>query len=730
MSNVPPSSRRLSVAMIVRDEQEALPRALDSIRDIADEIVVVDTGSADGTVEIARRFGARVVEWTWDDDFSAARNHALQSVTGDWVLWLDAGEVVPRDVAGPLRRFVDDEADDANAYLILIVVPSKAGGASEQIGRVRLMPARKQLRFNGRIQESLIPALAAQNMSVVATPYRFERTAREHDDGRVRNKLDRDLKLLRMEIAENGQQPRLLNALGEVYSKSEQKAEAIKCFRQALATSQRGTTDMLDAYYGLLTSLEGSDQARDEQIAMAVEALETFPFDAQLLCAMGGYLQAMGRIELAARSYEVAHLHGQVDPETWHLRDVGDMAAACLNLALQIQGKDDRALEVLNGALVRNPSSVQLRRRLIELHVKHARLAEALEQIDQFAGDPRQREALRTTVRGACQAAQANWVPALSYLQQAYGAGCRDPLCLRWLCISLISTGSAQAAAPIVSEWLRIDPENAEARKYDETLRLGQRDAKPSHAPMPQQVPPIGASDVYARPPRQSHAAGNESWPSRQVTPTVGSNVAESPDSRRLRIDSGDDPSDANVHFRRGEAFHRSGDASQAEAIWREYLSRYPGSPEVVRALCELLLEQGRYQDAAEVAASLDPADPLRRPLTNLMAATKAMVTGDWSTAIARLEACRQSGYSSPFQMDQLAEALIELRQFSAAEQILQELIFREPMNPRGHRRVLRLYEETGRTAEAQTVRQRLGELARLSKSPVQQKLQGESIGN
>ena len=92
MTDQQTSRPRLSVAMIVRDAEQLLRETLDSVREIADEIVVCDTQSADKTVEIAARLATRVVQCPWTDDFSAARNACLEHVTGDWVLWLDAGE--------------------------------------------------------------------------------------------------------------------------------------------------------------------------------------------------------------------------------------------------------------------------------------------------------------------------------------------------------------------------------------------------------------------------------------------------------------------------------------------------------------------------------------------------------------------------------------------------------------------------------------------------------------
>ena len=87
----------LSLCMIVRDAERSLAPALASARPFVDEIVVVDTGSRDGTRDVAREFSARLFEFAWCDDFSAARNHSLEQATGDWILWLDADHTFPNE---------------------------------------------------------------------------------------------------------------------------------------------------------------------------------------------------------------------------------------------------------------------------------------------------------------------------------------------------------------------------------------------------------------------------------------------------------------------------------------------------------------------------------------------------------------------------------------------------------------------------------------------------------
>jgi glycosyltransferase involved in cell wall biosynthesis len=84
----------VSLTMIVRDEESNLPHCLQSVRGLFDEIVVVDTGSRDRTIEIARSYGARVSQFAWVDDFAAARNASLARASGDFAFWLDADDVV------------------------------------------------------------------------------------------------------------------------------------------------------------------------------------------------------------------------------------------------------------------------------------------------------------------------------------------------------------------------------------------------------------------------------------------------------------------------------------------------------------------------------------------------------------------------------------------------------------------------------------------------------------
>ncbi|MEN9614721.1 MAG: hypothetical protein RL022_143, partial [Chloroflexota bacterium] len=115
---------RIALVMIVRDEASNLERCLASAVPWVDEMVVVDTGSADATVEIAESFGARVGHFAWCDNFAAARNAALGLATADWVLQLDGDEVLEAETASALRDVVRGYAAHDGAVCFALPVRS------------------------------------------------------------------------------------------------------------------------------------------------------------------------------------------------------------------------------------------------------------------------------------------------------------------------------------------------------------------------------------------------------------------------------------------------------------------------------------------------------------------------------------------------------------------------------------------------------------------------------
>jgi hypothetical protein len=181
---------------------------------------------------------------------------------------------------------------------------------------------------------------------------------------------------------------------------------------------------------------------------------------------MGNYLQRQGRVDLACRSFEAAARFGQVDPQTWHLVEVADVATVCHATCQDLLGDVEAARGTLVAALAAKPASQRLRRPLLELYIRHDLRREALDLVSQLPSDTPHREALKSAVRGACLAASQNWVPALAYLQIARGSGCRDAICFRGLMTSYLATGDLAAAGRTLNEWEQEHGSNGEIIRF------------------------------------------------------------------------------------------------------------------------------------------------------------------------------------------------------------------------------------------------------------------------
>ncbi len=150
---------KLSLCMIVKDEEEVLERCLESAAPLVDEIVIADTGSADGTRQIAQNYTRHVLSFDWNDDFAAARNFAFAAGTGDYLMWLDADDVIPKESATlfpALRRMLESEQPD------MVMCPYDVGTGSGGIPaftylRERLLRREAHFLWQGRVHECIAP---------------------------------------------------------------------------------------------------------------------------------------------------------------------------------------------------------------------------------------------------------------------------------------------------------------------------------------------------------------------------------------------------------------------------------------------------------------------------------------------------------------------------------------------------------------------------------------------
>ncbi|RMF92333.1 MAG: tetratricopeptide repeat protein, partial [Planctomycetota bacterium] len=367
----------LAVAVLALDEQDTIAATIEQAKRIADGVYVLDCGSRDATAEIAEQLGATVVSTNWPFSFAAARNTLLAEIPLEYryVLWLNAGETFGHETESLLSQFLKAEAEPDKAYSIMVEVPPVVpDGTPEQVLQLRLFPHRPGIRFVGRVGETATASLRQLGIKQDMAPGRIVCHPRRHTAVWKARRAQRNLHLATLESPDPKNRPaRIWRIMGEALCDLGHTAAACEAFREAISSAEKGSTEQLEAYYGLLATMDSDPNLHGRRIAACLEALDVFPLDAQLLCLMGKYLQNADRIDLAVRSYELAVTYGQVDLETWHLQEIAELASVCWALALQLSGEHDKAEAVYRDALERFPNSQRVRRRAAEHFIKQGR---------------------------------------------------------------------------------------------------------------------------------------------------------------------------------------------------------------------------------------------------------------------------------------------------------------------------------------------------------------------
>ncbi|WP_019907389.1 glycosyltransferase [Thermoanaerobacter indiensis] len=146
----------LSLCLITKDEEKNIARCINSVKDIVDEIVVVDTGSKDKTVEIAKKIGAKVIPVKWENDFSKARNIAIENATGDWILFLDADEEIKKEDVDKIRPLLNDDTIEAYIFKFVNYTGANLGsGITEVHYNYRLFRNNGKLKYIYPVHENL-----------------------------------------------------------------------------------------------------------------------------------------------------------------------------------------------------------------------------------------------------------------------------------------------------------------------------------------------------------------------------------------------------------------------------------------------------------------------------------------------------------------------------------------------------------------------------------------------
>ncbi len=292
---------RLTVCLITKNEEKFLGQCLKSIQGLAQQIVVVDTGSTDRTVEIAREFGAEIHALPWADDFSAARNAALEHATSDWILMLDADEELPAAQHAHLRA--DLQKPGSIGYRLPLVNLGQEGDGHSFVPRLfRNAPG---VFYHGRIHEQVFPSLVA-----LAKPWGLGTnlgTAELLHHGytkelvKDRNKIERNLRLLRLAVGENPGDANLAMNFGLELVRSDDLPGGIEKYRTAFELmSAQPAADVVPELREVLLTQFTSQLYKVRQHAEVVQVLGS-PL------AKNGGLTASLHFALGLSHFELQH---------------------------------------------------------------------------------------------------------------------------------------------------------------------------------------------------------------------------------------------------------------------------------------------------------------------------------------------------------------------------------------------------------------------------------------
>ncbi len=255
---MPPAPGSLSFCMIVKNEERSLARCLDSVRGLAGELIVVDTGSTDDTPLIAARYGAEVIPFDFTVvDFASARNHALARSHGRWILVLDADEALDQASVPAVEELI---ARNENAGYFLERHNHSSDSESPFTDHVvRLFPNRPNYRYRGRVHETVDASILAGGGQLLKTDIRVDHTFSSDPESR-RRRNHWYIEILKEEIAADPDDDSRLDFLAAEYHQLEMFGEATEIAERIVR--MRPLDPRAHLFVGLYHLLYQPDRAR------------------------------------------------------------------------------------------------------------------------------------------------------------------------------------------------------------------------------------------------------------------------------------------------------------------------------------------------------------------------------------------------------------------------------------------------------------------------------------
>ncbi|MCP3683061.1 MAG: glycosyltransferase [bacterium] len=312
----------ISLCMIARNEESCLEKCLNSVKDIVDEIIVVDSKSTDKTLEIAKKFNAKTFDFEWQDDFSAARNFSLSKATKDWILILDADEIIAERDLNKIKKLT--ESKDIQAFLLIqlnysnekglgfIELQNKTPESFDFAGCypspiVRLFRNNKGIKFDGKVHETVDESLQDKKVALSTLPIHHYQELKGKET--FREKQLNYLDLLEKDAALNPSADRL-HKIGIIHYRFNKNYEkAIENFEKAIKLNSNDPSIFID-----LGSALAQQKKYDEAIVNFKKSVEIKP-TASAFYNLGLIYATQKQFGLAVDAYNNAIKLGHPDKE-------------------------------------------------------------------------------------------------------------------------------------------------------------------------------------------------------------------------------------------------------------------------------------------------------------------------------------------------------------------------------------------------------------------------------
>lgn len=298
----------LSLCMIVKNEEACLPQVLESVQPIVDEMVILDTGSSDRTIDIATDYGARVYHFQWCNDFSAARNDALRYVRGKWVLVLDADEVLTPEIIPEIQQAIKSDRN-----LVINLIRQEVGATQSPYSLVsRLFRHHPDIYFS-RPYHSIVDDSVSQllqrepdwqviSLSTVGIlHYGYQPGAIAALDKYTRAKT-----AMEGFLADHPNDAYLCSKLGALYVQIGQMEEGITLLKRGFTDAQVDASVLFELHYHL-----GNAYTKQNQLQLAADHYQDAikqPILPQLKLGaynnLGNLLFGVGDLTTAKRAYQ------------------------------------------------------------------------------------------------------------------------------------------------------------------------------------------------------------------------------------------------------------------------------------------------------------------------------------------------------------------------------------------------------------------------------------------